>query len=290
MTVGTEGFGTIFRTGAGGGGGGGGIVWSPAGNGTAKTWAEVRTLIQSTPVPQRITFPELGDYVMGVDGEVTDFHGSVFEGPIGGGVRAIIAPGAQIRNLGLPSTQGDVTIVGQTNLGLNPIGYDPQTNPFMLSARIGGSFSNEGTVPMMAIPNGALIVFVLFEGGKVNGPGTGPIIFLGTGSICILATTESSLGALDPSWIAGDATSLLGIESAGFDFSQIATWAGFSGFVANIPFNVDGGTGPTALRPIPVMGPMSLGTRYFDADLPPTGLPIWWDGTQWINAAGVGPQ
>jgi hypothetical protein len=30
-----------------------------------------------------------------------------------------------------------------------------------------------------------------------------------------------------------------------------------------------------------------VGQPFFDTSLPPTGLPIWWDGTQWITAAGV---
>jgi hypothetical protein len=30
-----------------------------------------------------------------------------------------------------------------------------------------------------------------------------------------------------------------------------------------------------------------VGDQYYDTALPPTGLPIWWDGTQWTTAAGV---
>lgn len=40
------------------------------------------------------------------------------------------------------------------------------------------------------------------------------------------------------------------------------------------------GSGITAARP----GIHAVGDVYFDTTL---GLPIWWDGTNWINAAGA---
>ena len=40
--------------------------------------------------------------------------------------------------------------------------------------------------------------------------------------------------------------------------------------------------GTTAARPATTA--LSAGHRYFDTTL---GLPIWWDGTNWINAAGA---
>jgi hypothetical protein len=29
------------------------------------------------------------------------------------------------------------------------------------------------------------------------------------------------------------------------------------------------------------------GQQFFDTSLAPTGLPIWWDGTQWIDSTGT---
>jgi len=47
-------------------------------------------------------------------------------------------------------------------------------------------------------------------------------------------------------------------------------------------------SGPTSNRPVDsVQTPISVGQVYFDIDLGTTGLPIWWDGTQWINASGT---
>jgi len=47
-------------------------------------------------------------------------------------------------------------------------------------------------------------------------------------------------------------------------------------------------SGPTSQRPIQnVQSPLPIGQFYFDTDLGTTGLPIWWDGTQWINASGT---
>jgi hypothetical protein len=44
-------------------------------------------------------------------------------------------------------------------------------------------------------------------------------------------------------------------------------------------------SGDTASRPIgTVFIPLPIGQFYFDTTL---GLPIWWDGIQWINASGT---
>jgi hypothetical protein len=46
--------------------------------------------------------------------------------------------------------------------------------------------------------------------------------------------------------------------------------------------------GPTTDRPVEsIQAPIPIGQTYFDTDLGTTGLPIWWDGTQWINASGT---
>jgi hypothetical protein len=47
-------------------------------------------------------------------------------------------------------------------------------------------------------------------------------------------------------------------------------------------------SGDTANRPLDLAQvPLPIGQFYFDTDLGTTGLPIWWDGTQWINASGT---
>ena len=47
-------------------------------------------------------------------------------------------------------------------------------------------------------------------------------------------------------------------------------------------------SGPTTDRPITsAQLPLQVGQFYFDTDLGTTGLPIWWDGTQWIDASGT---
>lgn len=43
--------------------------------------------------------------------------------------------------------------------------------------------------------------------------------------------------------------------------------------------------GPTANRPVEsVQLPLPIGSNYFDTTL---GIPIWYDGTNWVNALGV---
>lgn len=47
---------------------------------------------------------------------------------------------------------------------------------------------------------------------------------------------------------------------------------------------VVGASGPTAKRP--VLGPADAGFMYFDTDL---SMPIWWDGTGWVDGNGEEP-
>ena len=57
----------------------------------------------------------------------------------------------------------------------------------------------------------------------------------------------------------------------------------FFGRVSNANNNPDFGV--TAARPTAVPnGALTVGQFYFDTTL---GQPIWWDGTQWVDAAGV---
>jgi hypothetical protein len=44
-------------------------------------------------------------------------------------------------------------------------------------------------------------------------------------------------------------------------------------------------SGTTANRPVSVpRAPLAIGQYYFDTTL---GIPIWWNGTNWINASGT---
>ena len=47
--------------------------------------------------------------------------------------------------------------------------------------------------------------------------------------------------------------------------------------------NPDQGT--TSQRPTAVTGaPLTVGQHYFDTTL---GIPVWWNGTHWVNSAGT---
>jgi hypothetical protein len=42
--------------------------------------------------------------------------------------------------------------------------------------------------------------------------------------------------------------------------------------------------GSTADRPTTNL---AIGQQYFDTDLGTTGIPIWWDGSDWVDATGA---
>jgi hypothetical protein len=268
-------------------------------------WANIRAQILAlAPVPGPIYLDPSAvlPYVAGVSGEVTDLHGMWFEVPIlavDGGVGLEIADGAQLRNLGGNNNGGvrGLTFVGMsTGIGVTPpLAWDVGSGggaPYgFLIASGGGSVRNDGTVPMVQVPAGMLMIAGIFQSGAFNdGAFNTPIVQLGAGAFVIVPYAFATTANIGSTVFGGGAGEVVGIENlGGFDFTTIASWSNFTGTVFNIAFDLAGGSGPTAYRPFPVFGPLGNGVQYFDTDI---GYPVWWNVPLgfWVNAAGVGPQ
>ena len=267
-------------------------------------WADIRAqIIALAPVPGPIYLDPSAvlPYVAGVSGEVTDLHGMWFSAPIlavDNNTEVHIADGAQLRNLGTTtggSAQGCNLVGTSTGIGVTPpLDWDAIVgNPYgALVASGGGTIRNDGTTPMVIVPGGSLMICGIIENGFLsNGALSAPIVQLGVGSLLFVPYEFGLSTNIDNTVFSSvDNSSLIGIENAGgFDFTNIATWAGFTGTLLNFAFNSSGGSGPTLYRPSSSFGPLGNGVQYFDTTL---GYPIWWSVAlaEWVNASGVGPQ
>lgn len=291
--------GLTFETGANGGS----IAWSPYGNGSAVTWKDVKTLLANSKAPLEISFVDV-DPTNGVEyvvDEVTDLHNSIFQAPVGGANQIVlrILDGAQLRNGGIKELvdglfNGGMTVQFERTSGPASLAWDSATGSSHFSAfgwGAGCSLVNTGSLPAIDVPDASPdSLFALLPANTAHIlSGTAPIVSLGTGSFMFIATHNNGLAETNSSWLRADATNLVGVLSTNFNFGQIATWTSASAATyINNPYDLGGGGGPTSLRPFGGIGPLGHGTQYFDTDLTPP-RPIYWDGTQFVDATGTGP-
>jgi hypothetical protein len=282
-------------------GGSGGISWGAA-EANAQSWSDVQRLLGLTTVPQSITVDPFATIAYTITPGGVDLHGSwlQIDTPAVANAEVHLVDGAQIRNLGGGAQGGvrnGVMLVYEGTGATPPLVWDSMPgNPVgFLSLVAGGSLRNDGTAPMITVPPGAFFILGSILNGNIQpGANSQPVVALETGAVMILAYLESPSNDtstnFDPLWVTGDGTNFIGImHDDGFDFSVITTWTGFTGLVLNLPLGFNGGSGPTAFRPVSMSGSLPSGMTYYDTTL---GFPIWWSQFSgfWVNAAGAGPQ
>ena len=280
------------------------VAWSPSGNGTAKTWADVQAILANSKTPTSIHLIDVDFNVpvfYDIPAGVTDLKGSSFTAPAGNPNQSILrlADGAQLRNGGFNGLvsglfNGNMTALFQSTFGSpNPLAWDSQlTNRFAsFGFGTGATIQNTGTIPVISVPLAApdsLMIFVFANSANII-PGTAPIISMDLGSTMITVVLNNGAGLIDSGWISAGITNLVIMLADGFDLGTVPTWAGaaLTTFINN-PISIDGGSGPTFLRPFGVFFPLVIGTRYFDITLAPP-KPIYWDGAIFVDALGIGP-
>ena len=290
--------------GGGGSSGGGEIGWSPAGLGNAVTYADVLALVAASPVPPQVNLIDPGPFTTPVMYAVTssiDMKEGAFRSPLPPqDVRILrLSDGVVMKNLGSTvfssfSFNGGIKIQLTSTGASAPLQWDGPVGSGWFLSLAGSLLENLGTTAAVKVPPAApdslMVVILLGNGALGAGAGLAPIVELGAGAFCILSVVDPVNAVVDPKWASGNATNVVIVISDGFDFSQVAAWgASLIGTpILNAPVSLDGGSGPTANRPVPVFGPLVVGTRYFDTSLLPP-IPIFWDGVQWNNALGAGP-
>ena len=139
------------------------------------------------------------------------------------------------------------------------------------------------TVPAASTASGFLEFFVLEDSG-ISGVAGVPFLKATGGVALLFAGGDSNIGAQAIGQSSG--TALIGYDDT------VSVPAFTVGTVAGLPFSNDqamaygnGTANPTARNG---GQPLGVGQSFFRADLAAgNGMPVWWNGTHWVTAAGV---
>lgn len=256
------------------------IWWRLDGTGDATTWAQVMVLVAAAKAPATIWVSEAGPYNIPAGGPY-ELHGSTIAAPANVGTAVIqpdveLADGASLQNLG--------AIAGPVYLNCSPSAADAFVYTTVQTLRISGlnaNLNNSGSHAIFTVAGTTEFRLYLMEYAQIGGSHA---VFDVTAASTLTVVVEE--GAIIPSdWAtSSDTTGLLNYASDGTLLSQLPiTTIGLT--VGNTPLGQLGLSGATSFRPTLPNG-SSKGVMYFDTTLSPP-IPIWWDGTQWVNASGA---
>jgi len=256
------------------------ILWAPGGGGDATTWAEVMGFVDAANAPITIYVNASATIPVGT----YELHGSTLAADPSFSARVVtFADGAVLNNLGQLSGQ---LILEGTQTGGPCLTFDaaPPGTPNCLILHFTPTLRNSGMGPMIEVPAGGFFIFAcLFNGTYESGPGQ-PLANLGAGGVFLIGAFGSSPFAND--FLTGPVGSTLLYQNFGGMQSPLPTNAGFLGTtLQNILFGAS--CVNVAARPVNPFGALNVGTSVFDQSLGVTGQPIWWDGTQWVDATGA---
>ena len=263
------------------------IAWRPDGSGSARTWADVMTIIRANVIPMLIDVTAPFTYEIPAATTPYDVNYGSFVSKLEAPMAIVdVLDGAVLKNL---------TTVISMGLRFHPTTADALTYssvpgaPGILALQRNGMLQNQGTVPILtAQPAGGGPGFVLasFENGGIQ-PGTAPLVAIANGALAIFEVISAfnTGGTVPANLFSGPVGSTLWLFHDGTLIFPFTPQPAFLGTLQNIPLGCSPSGGPTALRPIG-LGPLSVGVSYFDQGILPPRL-ITWDGTQWVDGAGT---
>lgn len=259
------------------------ILWSPSGNGDVQTWAQVKSRVDRTKSPVMINVIDT-DVTHVIDDDA-DLHNSWIVSPAGfpGAPLVRVVDGVQLTNLAKLSGGFQFETVSTARA---PLLFTPEPGDISaFLADYGTTIINSGSVPMFSVPDGEFFAFGFTASASVS-PGTAPVVNLGNGSVLILRAFNTGL-TIDPGFVSGPASAVIGIQQDGtYPLPFPPGYPLFAGTTFNCPIGVVGGTGPTALRPFPLFGPLAEGVIYTDLDIVPP-RPIFLRSGVWYNMDGT---
>jgi len=265
------------------GGGATSILWAPAGGGDAVTWAEVMGFVNAANAPITIYVSATGPAPVPA-GTYNMKYATFYSVPTIGNSVVDLADGAVLHNLG--KIFGQMAVQGNQTGGPCltfdiPSGGGPST----ILLEFNGTLQNNGVGPMIVVADNQFFVVGFLLSGGYNQLGGQPLVSLGANSVLIMGAFGNT--GVPNDFVTGPATASLLIQNLGGFPSPLPTNAGFLGTtVQNLLFGFS--CLNVASRPFnPFGGPILVGTMVFDQSLGITGLPIWWDGTQWVDATGA---
>lgn len=279
------------------------LVFDPngiAGGNVYTTWASLSAALAALPLGEQ---PIVS--VVSVSGVPTVYTIPLAGMPVGGWpMNGATLSGTQVTASGdlildLPAgVQLDnlLQIESQIFLRTNNAPLDPPVLNFSLTAPgspkffligRGSAFQTTAGGPVIETAGGGDSVSFVLLTGCVQGafflpPLVGPLVKINVGDQAI-AVQISTIGGFPQNWLEGPigSTVIAITDSSGTLPSE---WgAAFVGTVGFVSFQGRNGLqGTTAERPS--TGPVLVGMQFFDTTI---GLPIWFDGAIWIDAAGA---
>jgi hypothetical protein len=253
------------------------ILWAPGGGGDATTWAEVMAFVGAANPPLTVYLNGSASIPPGLynvngmqlisDPEIDTFT-------------ITLADGAQLENLA--GILGQITLKSLST-ALTPLVFGPPLPsgaPHALKLEFNASLENAGAVPMIEVGAGEIFVISgLFNATLTD---TAPVVNLGAAATVIIGVYGNL--TITDGYVTGpaDATLVYQVVTGGLP-TPLPTNAGFAG--TTLQNVLTGWSCTTAGRPsVNPLYTLHTGTMTFDTDL---GIPIWWDGAQWVNASGA---
>lgn len=294
------------------------LVWRPDGLGDVRTWAEVMAEVSQSIGPVTIYCPQEDAGVVYIiepgpppDAPVVwNMKGSQLVAPLvpHDAIKVQIRRGATL--LDLAEISGGIRL--QTNKQSIAGGGavdDPPALTFTPTPGAAVTFAvsrgaeiknlSSATAPMLLVPaTGDEFYLAFSELGTASLEGPYPTVVAPAGALLRVVALSGGL-SLDTyqtaGWIGSDPAATVSWVHDGSMAFPPSFWTGYHPFNAgtnvNQPTGQGGGMGPLAYRPIfQDGGPPSVGCMYLATDyavIAPNGSPIWWDGTDWRDAAGT---
>ena len=271
------------------------ILWKPSGGGDARTWDDVMVRLEGIKTPAEIWLPVNETFTIPADATRYALGGTRFVGRLGGAVEVDIEDGATLLDCG--GSYSTVILRGFTTSDQRPsfdysAFYSGTLGAGLFLGDFGGYWKQQGSAPLVVVPENAFFVFAARNGGGIDQGGIPgqEVIRMADLSTLILACLGSPFSMTDNFLIGPGSATVLVQHDGSAQYPDPATHIpGFSGLVVNAPFGKFGGSGPSAFRPLPALGPLQDGLQFYDDDLK---KPIWWNlgGLIWLDAAsGVVP-
>jgi hypothetical protein len=246
-----------------------------------QTWADVMAMVSASEAPLPIWVSSaFGVPTIPAGSGTSDLHWCWFQSQTLGGLGQTtveLEDGAVLHNLW--------GCVGNAGVHMHPTIAPCLTftttggNPPILSLWSTGGMQNSGTVPAIQAVD-FFVLLLRLAGGLVTG--TAPVLNIGPGAVGVLGIANSGVYPIDVI-SSTDGTATLVVQTDGTGPSPLPAQAGFAGtqvFAAQGPAS----SSTTAGRPVGPFGPVPVGLMDFDTTL---GKPVWWDGTQWVDATGA---
>jgi hypothetical protein len=257
------------------------VIWAPDGSGDARTFYDVARMIVGSLHPLLVyvnryaTDPELsipaGTWDLENTSATTLGYGDSTANTI------YLEDGCVLRNPG--EVFRSIRVVARSSSTVVEFVDLPDGKVPVIYAANGASFKNEGTVPCYTVAADVFSVLALANGTVELGDEA--LIHVEADGTLLVRSMNGS--AIDPGAITCEVGGTIIFAHDGTTTFPIE-WPGVEGTLLNQPAGVSGGAGPTEFRPVSVIGPLSVGCAYFDTTL---GVPIWWDGTDWLDATGT---